>query len=94
MADIVTIREAVVRAKSDGLPITEYMLRNWIKAGAIPIRQAGNRKLLYYPNLVSFLRCEDGGDNKTAPLGQMSGQVSGQVVKIRPASLRNKCPTA
>ena len=33
MADIVTIREAVVRAKSDGLPITEYMLRNWIPFG-------------------------------------------------------------
>ena len=80
MADVVTIREAVARAKSDGLPVTEYMLRNWIRTGALPVRQAGNRKLLYYPNLISFLRCEDGGDNKPASSGQMS--------KIRPVSLR------
>ena len=52
MREIVTIREAVARAKSEGLPISEYSLRGWIKSGEIPFRKAGNKTLLYYPNLI------------------------------------------
>ena len=63
MADVVTIREAVARAKAEGLPVSEYTLRAWIKVGAIPVRTAGHKALLYYPNLVRYLQCEDGGDN-------------------------------
>ena len=81
MADVVTIREAVARAKADGLPVSEYMLRNWIRTGVLPVRYAGSRKLLYYPNLISFLRCEDGGDNLPAPSVGMAG-------KIRPVTLQ------
>ena len=39
MADVVTIREAVQRAKSDGLPVSEHALRQWVKTGAIPARK-------------------------------------------------------
>lgn len=63
MADVLTIREAVTRAKSEGIPVSEYTLRAWIKAGLIPIRHAGCKQLVYYPNLVRYLQCEDGGDN-------------------------------
>lgn len=52
---IVTIREAVQRTQRDGMPISENALRNWIKSGAIPVRMAGNRALLYYPHLVDYL---------------------------------------
>ena len=65
MADVLTIREAAQRARSEGLPVSEYSLRVWVKTGSIPVRSVGNKSLLYYPNLVSFLRCEDGGDNTT-----------------------------
>ena len=63
MADVVTIREAVTRAKAEGLPITEHTLRRWVKSGAVPVRKAGNKQLIYFPNLVKYLQCEDGGDN-------------------------------
>ena len=63
MADVVTIREAVQRAKSDGLPVSEHALRQWVKTGAIPARKVGQKALLFYPNLVRYLQCEDGGDN-------------------------------
>lgn len=63
MADVVTIREAVTRAKAEGLPITENTLRRWVKSGAVPVRRAGNKQLIYFPNLERYLRCEDGGDN-------------------------------
>lgn len=59
--DVLTIREAVARAKADGLPVSEYTLRRWIKEKAIPARQAGNKTLLFYPNLVRYLTCQDGG---------------------------------
>ena len=62
MHDIVTIREAVARAKADGIPVSEYSLRSWIKSGAIPSRKAGNKTLLYYPNLIKYLQCSDGDD--------------------------------
>ena len=63
MPNVVTIRECVQRAKADGLPVTEYTLRRWIKTGQIPGRTVGRKALLFYPKLVRFLQCQDGGDN-------------------------------
>ena len=63
MADVLTIREATQRAKREGLPVSEYSLRGWIRTGSIPVRTVGQKVLIYYPNLVSFLRCDDGADN-------------------------------
>lgn len=73
MPNVVTVREAVQRAKADGLPVTEYTLRRWIKTGAIPVRNVGNKALLFYPNLVRFLQCEDGADNAPATVGTIQG---------------------
>lgn len=66
MSNVVTVREAVQKAKADGLPVTEYTLRRWIKTGAIPVRNTGSKALLFYPNLVRFLQCLDGADNTHA----------------------------
>ena len=59
MADVLTIREAVQRAKADGIPISEYTLRHWVRTGAVPVRKIGQKALLFYPNLVRYLQCED-----------------------------------
>lgn len=64
MADVVTVRQAVQRAKNDGFPVSEYTLRMWIKTGAVPVRKAGAKLLIFYPNLVRYLQCADGGDNQ------------------------------
>ena len=66
MPDVLTIRETVTRAKEEGIPISETALRRWVKSGAIPARKAGNKQLIYFPNLVKYLQCEDGGDNNPA----------------------------
>ena len=66
MPDMCTIRQAVSRLKADGLPLTEYSLRMLVKRGAVPVRFIGQKALLYYPNIISYLRCEDGGDNSPA----------------------------
>ena len=73
MPNVMTIREAVQRAKAEGLPITEFTLRRWIKTGAIPVRTVGSKALLYYPNLVAFLRCDNGADNAPATVGSVNG---------------------
>ena len=71
MPNVLTIREAVQRAKADGFPVSEYTLRQWVKTGAIPTRKVGQKALLYYPNLIKYLQCEDGADN--IPMAAMSG---------------------
>lgn len=73
MPDVLTIREAVQRAKTDGLPVSEYTLRHWIRTGAIPTRKVGQKALLFYPNLVRFLQCEDGCDNQPSAIVTGSG---------------------
>lgn len=73
MADVVTVREAVQRAKSDGLPVSEHALRQWLKTGAVPVRKVGKKNLIFYPNLVRYLQAEDGGDNKPATVTPFSG---------------------
>lgn len=62
MADVLSIRETVFRAKQEGLPISEYSLRRWVRTGAIPSRKAGRTVLIFYPNLVRFITCADGSD--------------------------------
>lgn len=73
MPNVLTIREAVQRAKSDGLPVSEHALRQWVKTGAIPARKVGQKALLFYPNLVRYLQCEDGADNKPATVAVAPG---------------------
>ena len=73
MPDVVTIREAVQRSKDEGIPVSEYTLRQWVKTGAVPVRKAGRKLLLYYPNLVKYLQCEDSKDNPTAAVAAFPG---------------------
>lgn len=59
MPNVVTVREAVQRAKADGIPVSEYTLRQWIRTGAVPVRKVGTKALLYYPNLIKYIQCDD-----------------------------------
>lgn len=80
MADVLTVREAVTRCKADGLPISEYTLRQWIKTGAIPTRRAGQKFLIFYPNLINYLQCADGADN--TPATDRKGSIRRLEVKL------------
>lgn len=62
--DMLTIRGTVQRAKAEGIPVSEYSLRLWIKQGLIPVRMAGRKQLIYWPNVRDYLTCASGlGDN-------------------------------
>lgn len=73
LSDVVTVREALDRAKSEGLPISEYALRGWIKTGALPVRRIGRKVLIFWPNLRTFLACEEGGDIPPLRVEEISG---------------------
>ena len=66
MPDVLTVREAVLRSKAEGMPVSEYTLRRIIRRGGVPVRRVGSKVLLYYPNLVRYLTCEDSSDNVAA----------------------------
>lgn len=73
MPNVLTIREAVQRSKAEGMPISEYTLRQWVRSGAIPVRRIGQKTLLFYPNLVKYLQCEDSNDNQSATVAATLG---------------------
>lgn len=73
MPNVVTVREAVERARAEGFPVSEYTLRQWVRSGVVPVRKAGRKLLIYYPNLVRYLQCEDGGDNRPATVAALPG---------------------
>ena len=56
MNDIMSVREVVKRAKADNLPISEYALRRWVSQQKIPCAWVGKKAILYYPNVVNYLK--------------------------------------
>ena len=61
--DILKIKEAVTRAKENGMAISEYTLRRAIRAGMLPCRIIGKTYLISWRNFVNWVTCADGCDN-------------------------------
>lgn len=70
MSNMLTIRQVVERLKADGLPLSEYALRLLVKRGKVPVRYAGQKALIYYPNVISYIQCSDGCDNRPVASGK------------------------
>lgn len=60
MSDMLSIEGTQQRAASEGIEVSKYAIRQWVRTGAIPARKAGRLILLYWPNVHKFLTCEDG----------------------------------
>ena len=61
--DILKIRDAVARARENGMDISEYTLRRAIHSGQLPCRIIGRTYLISWDNLVKWVTCSDGCDN-------------------------------
>lgn len=61
--DILKIRDAVVRARENGMDISEYTLRRAIHSGQLPCRIVGRTYLISWQNLVNWVTCADSCDN-------------------------------
>ncbi|MDO4175583.1 MAG: hypothetical protein Q4D42_12550 [Eubacteriales bacterium] len=69
---ILTIQETVARAKREGMPVSEYTLRRALRCGAIPCRTVGKKYLIAWQNVVKWLMCENGQDNKAIALSSVA----------------------
>lgn len=61
---IMTITQTVARCKESGYPVSAYTLRRAIKSGAVPCRVVGRTYLIAWQNVLAWLTCSDGQDNK------------------------------
>lgn len=61
--DIMKIRDAVARARENGMDISEYTLRRAIRSGQLPCRIVGRTYLVSWQNLVKWVTCADDCDN-------------------------------
>ena len=61
--DLLTPRQTVARLKADGLPVSEYALRSWVRTKQIPAAWIGKKAILFYPNVVKFI-CQQAGDKE------------------------------
>lgn len=56
MPEMDKLRATVKRLNADGFPISEYTLRRWVKTGKVPASYCGSMILLYYPNVLNYIR--------------------------------------
>ena len=56
MCDVATIPKTYERLKKEGYAISLCTLRRWVKQGILPAAFAGQKALIYYPNLLKILR--------------------------------------
>ena len=62
--EILKIREAVTRAKSMGINISEYTVRRAVRSGQLPCRIVGRTYMITLTNLVEWITCANGSDNE------------------------------
>ncbi len=55
MCDVATIPKTYERLKKEGYAISLCTLRRWVKQGILPAAFAGQKALVYYPNLLKIL---------------------------------------
>jgi len=64
--DILKIRDAVARARENGMDISEYTLRRAIRSGQLPCRIIGRTYLISWQNLLNWVNCANGCDNPSS----------------------------
>ena len=55
-SNILTIRETAKRCKAEGIPLPENAIRRFVKDGSLPAMKSGTKSLIYFPNVVDFIK--------------------------------------
>lgn len=50
-----SIRQIQRQLVSEGVLVSEYALRTWVKDGRIPVKYSGKKALLLYSDVLAFL---------------------------------------
>ena len=56
ICDLASIRQTAQRCKSEGIPIAEKAIRNFVKTGKLPAIMSGNKALIYWENVLNFIK--------------------------------------
>lgn len=65
--EVLKIREAVVRAKNMGMPVSEYTVRRAVRSGQLPCRIVGRTYLITWTNFMNWITCTGSADNRVTP---------------------------
>lgn len=63
--EILNMQDTLAKAASLNIPLSEYTLRRAIRNGDLPCRIVGRTYLIAWPNVIKWLMCADGSDNRT-----------------------------
>lgn len=70
---MLNVQQTVERARTEGLPLSQYTLRRALRDGSIPCRRVGRTYLIFWPNVTRWMTCADGADNAPLPNTEASG---------------------
>jgi hypothetical protein len=55
--DMLSIAKTAERCKEEGIPLSEKALRRFVKEGSLPATHTGKKALIYFPNVLEFVKC-------------------------------------
>jgi len=55
-SDILSIPKTAARCKAEGIPLLEKGIRRFVKDGSLLSIQTGTKTLIYFPNVVAFIK--------------------------------------
>jgi hypothetical protein len=58
MNNLLSINNSAERCKQEGIPLSEKAIRQFVKSGEIPAVFTGKKALIYFPNIVEFIKTE------------------------------------
>lgn len=83
--DLSSICDTALRCKRDGVPLTASALRRLVQQGDIPACRIGKKVLLFYPNVLAFVKA----GNAAVPDGLEQSNGTGPRERVRCAWQKN-----
>lgn len=65
--ELASIHQTAERCRAEAIPISETALRRFVKMGDLPAVFAGNKALLYWPNILHFVKQGNGTQAENLP---------------------------
>ena len=71
MSNLLSIHETAARAKAEGLPLSEKAIRKFVKSGELPAVQTGKKALIFFPNVIEFVKSGNNQQEQTEQIGKI-----------------------
>lgn len=71
MKDLLSIHKTAERCKAEGIPLAEHAIRRFVKTGDLPAVQTGRRALVYFPNVIEFVKNGNNQQDEPTEIGNI-----------------------